>query len=237
MESSHAITFKKFLLVLLYFFGSMLVSNGCHAPSSKPPSIGFKTPGIKQVLVLPFENMTAIYGENASLRNPISGKVFVTGYVEKDAENDLTRLLIDNVRDLKSYRLIPPERAEGMVALTSKNKFKEQDQHREVIQVGKQLGSDVVLIGHVYRFKDRIGSEYAAKAPASVGFDLNMVNTHNGTLIWSGHFDETQKALNENLFLINEFFKRRGQWITAKQMASAALKELVEKMPRPYMEP
>ena len=237
MKSSHATTFKKFLLVLLYSFGGMLVSNGCHTPSSKPSEIGFKTPGIKQILVLPFENMTAIYGENASLRSPISGKVFVTGYVEKGAENDLTRLLIDNVGDLKSYRLIPPGQAEGMVALTSKNKFEEQDQRREVIQIGKQLGSDVVLIGHVYRFKDRIGSEYAAKAPASVGFDLNMVNTHNGTLIWSGHFDETQKALNENFFLINDFLKRRGQWVTAKQMASAALKELVEKMPRPHMQP
>ena len=237
MESSHAITIKTFFLILLYFLGGMLVLNGCHNPPARPAPIGFKTPGTKQVLVLPFENMTAIYGENTSLRSPISGKVFVTGYVDPGAESLLTRLLIHNVGDLKYCRLIFPEQAEEVAAIIPKNKFKERDQRREVIQIGKRLGSDVVLIGHVYRFKDRIGSEYAAKAPASVGFDLNMVNTHDGTLIWSGHFDETQKALNENLFLINDFLKRRGRWVTAAQMASTALKELVGKMPKPYLEP
>ena len=237
MESSYAITFKKVFLIVLYFLGGMLVLYGCHNPPVTPAPIGFKTPGIKQVLVLPFENMTAIYGENASLRNPISGKVFITGYVDPGAESLLTRLLIDNISDLKYYQLIFPEQADGMAAVIPKNKFEAQDQRREVIQIGKRLGADAVLIGHVYRFKDRIGSEYAAQAPASVGFDLNMVNTHNGTLIWSDHFDETQKALNENLFLINDFLKRRGRWVTARQMASTALKELAGKMPKPDLEP
>jgi TolB-like protein len=236
MDSSHAITLKKFFFVLLYFLGGMLVTNSCHNLPAPAP-IGFETPGIRQVLVLPIENMTAIYGENTSLRNPISGKVFITGYVATGAENLLTRLLIDKISDRKNYQLIFSEQVEGIAALKPKNKFEEQDQLRKVIQIGKRLRSDVVLIGHVYRFKDRIGSDYAAKAPASVGFDLNMVDTHNGTLIWSGHFDETQKALNENLFLINDFLKRRGRWVTAGQMASTALKELVGKMPRPYVEP
>ena len=104
--------------------------------------------------MLPFRNMAKIYGEKTSLRNPISGKVFVTGNIEQNAENLLTRLLISRVSNIEFYQLIPPEQAEGVIESIYEENVKEQDERHKIMQIGRRVGADVVIVGHVYRFED-----------------------------------------------------------------------------------
>lgn len=232
----HTTTFLK-LIVLSFLFVEIAVLFGCHSASQKHPAATFGTSGIKRVLVLPFRNMTLIFGENVSIRSPISGKVFVTGSVDEGAEGLLTRLLSSDISNMEYYELIPAEQAEGIVQSDREDDVKTRDERYDVTQIGRRLGADAVLVGHVYRFKELVGSKYAADSPASVAFDVNMVGTRNGELLWSGHIDETQQSLNENLFLIGTFLKRGGAWVTAEQMAAMGLDELVQQMPRPQLEP
>jgi hypothetical protein len=51
---------------------------------------------------------------------------------------------------------------------------------------------------------------------------------NSGRVIWSGHFDETQQALNENLFQLGKFIKRKARWVTAQEIAVSALENLFE---------
>lgn len=224
-------------LAMMILMLQIVVIFGCRSASPPPPVVGFDTPGIKKVLVLPIKNMSQLFGENVSVRSPISGKVFVTGEVKGGADDLLTRLLLTEVSHLESYELIPPEQTQGVIASTQAPELNEQNRHLLVTHIGKQLGADVVLVGHLFRFKDRVGEKYAAESPASVAFDLNMINTQNGALIWTGHFDETQQALNENLFLIGRFIKRGGAWVTGEEMAAAGLADLVQKLPKPKLTP
>lgn len=237
-KSSHTlISIKFYLITHLLNLGMVVVLVGCHSAAQQRPVVEFDTPGIKQVLVLPFKSMPSIFGENISVRSPISDKIFVTGSVSQGAESLLSDSLLDYVSSLEYYQVIPPEKAEDVIELNREGDLKIQNERHKVTEAGRKLGADVVLVGYLYRFKERIGTNYAVDSPASVAFDINMISTHNGELLWSADFDETQQSLSENLFLIGTFIKRRGIWVTAEQMATMALDELFENMPKPRLEP
>ncbi len=61
-----------------------------------------------------------------------------------------------------------------------------------------------------------------------MAFDLHLVRVSDGTILWTGYFDETQKTLMENMLDISAFFEREGKWVTAEQMASAGLLKIME---------
>lgn len=227
----------QYRLFTFFLILGMSAFAGCHGEVRQRPAAGFDTPGIKKVLVLPFKNMTRIFGENVSIRSPVSGNVFVTGNVSQGSEILLTDLLTNRVTNIEYYELIPPETAEGVFDLNRQDDLEIRDDRDRATQAGQKLGADVVLVGYVYRFKERVGKKYAVDTPASVAFDISMVSTRNGKLLWDAHFDETQKTLSEDLFLIGTFIKRRGAWVTAEQMASMALDDLVKKMPKPRLQP
>ena len=95
------------------------------------------------------------------------------------------------------------------------------------------MGADAVLAGKIYRFIERDGTGLSAKTPASVAFELDLIRVSDGRVVWSGHFDETQKSLFENLFQWNTFWQRKGMWITAEQMATEGLNRTFETFPVP----
>ncbi len=106
-------------------------------------------------------------------------------------------------------------------------------EHQALIAAGRAAKTDLVLAGYIFRFKQRIGTHYSVQSPASVAFGIHLINVADGSSIWYGHYDETQQSLSENLFRLRLFFKRKLQWITAEDMAIAALDELLETFPGP----
>lgn len=200
--------------------------------AAKPAGLDpFLPEGVKRVLVLPFKNMTRIYGENTSIRSPLSGKVFFTGAVKKGSEELLTDKLIFMLEQKGEFYLIPPDQVEGLTLDPVVSGNRDDAEGHRVQEMGRQLAADAVMVGHLYRCKERIGTKYAADTPASVAFELNLVNVADGRILWSGNFDETQQALNENLFLLGSFLKRKASWVTAQEMALTGLRDLIQKLP------
>jgi hypothetical protein len=97
-----------------------------------------------------------------------------------------------------------------------------------MIEAGQAFEADAVLVGHLYRYIDRVGRNLSVESPASVAFDLHLLRVSDGSLLWTGYFDETQKTLMEDMFDISAFFEREGKWVTAEQMASAGLANIME---------
>jgi hypothetical protein len=85
-----------------------------------------------------------------------------------------------------------------------------------------------VIVGYLFRFEDRVGSNYAASKPASVAFDLHLIDVSTGKIVWTGGFDETQQALSDNLFNLDLFIERGGTWVAADRMAEEGLEVLLE---------
>ena len=51
-----------------------------------------------------------------------------------------------------------------------------------------------------------------------------------GNTIWAACFDETQRALSEDLLQLNTFINRKGRWVSAAELADFAMKEIFEEV-------
>jgi len=184
-----------------------------------------------KLLILPFKDMSAIYGENVSLRCPLCGNVFMTGEVIDDAEDFLTQSLISLMESRKGVELIPSGQAQGVwseMLSRDEDRLSDRDQ---IVEIGRILGADVVMAGYVYRFRQRIGTGYSVDSPASAAFDVHLVDVVGRRILWTGRFDETQCSLFENLLKIGAFLKRKGAWITVDKMAVSALEDMLKTFP------
>jgi hypothetical protein len=98
-------------------------------------------------------------------------------------------------------------------------------------KVGNELETEGIIVGYVYRYRERMGYPYSAEKPASVAFEIHLVRVSDGVIVWKGIFDKTQKSLMENIFQIASFVKERGQWVTAKELATEGIDAILEKFP------
>ena len=64
-----------------------------------------------------------------------------------------------------------------------------------VRKAGAELEADGVIVGFVYRYRERVGYNYAAEKPASIFFEIQLFRSNDGALVWKGIFDKTQTSL------------------------------------------
>ena len=97
-------------------------------------------------------------------------------------------------------------------------------------RLGELVYADTVLLGRILRYRERVGDEWGAKSPASVSFVLDLWDVRRGNLVWSGRFDETQRALSENIFAPGEFAQRGARWVTAEELALEGIKKAIHQL-------
>ena len=209
----------------------MLLLSACKSDVVIPETPVVKS-GIEKILILPFKDLSSLYGKNVNVRCPLCGNVFSTGDVETFAVDVLTDRLISIIKSRKDFELIPPGQAHGAMSVLLTADKKELSERDILLKIGRSLYADAVLVGHVYRFKDRVGTWYSVDSPASVAFDIHLIDVSNGSMLWVGHFDETQRSLFENLFKIGTFLRRKGSWITAEEMAVSGLEDVLQTLPK-----
>lgn len=101
-----------------------------------------------------------------------------------------------------------------------------------VKSIGEKTGAGAVLTGVVTRYEEREGGPIGVRKPASVGFDVNLISTMDGTIIWHGRYAETQKSLSEDIGMFFTFLKRGGKWLTAEELARDGVEQVLKKLPR-----
>ena len=185
----------------------------------------------KKILVLPFKDVTMISGNAVDTRCPVCGRVFITGEVADGAANFLTDQFIALLGRHTDYQLVFERLTAGsLAALYSANQTTVAAK-KALAGEGRENGADVVLVGFVYRFRERLGTGYGVESPASVAFGMHLIRVADSRLIWSAHYDETQKSLGDNLFNLGSFLSRGGRWVTAEELATSGLEEIFEKFP------
>lgn len=78
----------------------------------------------------------------------------------------------------------------------------------------------------IYRFRERMGGNFAIERPASVGFHVHLLKENK---VWRVFvFDETQQALSDNILRLGDFVKRGGKWVTAGELAREGVREAID---------
>jgi len=142
-------------------------------------------------------------------------------------ETTMTGLLQDELQKRFDHQLLPldtvAEKYE-IIRLTS-----ETGTPRELaLDLGTQLKADYLVIGNVWRFREKTGDLKGA----SVAFTIYLFDVQQGSRIWRMTFNKTQNALSDNLLKASDFFRQGVKWLTPKELAQLGIKEALKKMPR-----
>lgn len=168
---------------------------------------------IRRIAVLPPEATPAAASKAAPTQ---------TLFYQNDAPEMLARQLYAAMASLPNWQIIADtevQQVEQMKpAITGTARLR---------QVGEMVFADAVMVGRMQRFRERVGDDWGVKSPASVAFVLDLVDVRRGDVIWSARFDETQKALSENIFALGNIGQRGVRWLTAEQLALDGVRKAV----------
>jgi len=184
------------------------------------------------LVILPFFVERVENPARGTVLCPLCKSPYQYGEVAPGASNALTRLLYAKMEALEKFMILPLEKVEEVLTSSTQKQFEEKP-IPSAVQIGKELNVDFILVGYLFRFEERIGSRIGAESPASVGFDVHLVRVRDGKTVWDGKFDETQQALSTNLLNIGSFFRRKASWLTAEELSSVGMDEMLKRLPGP----
>ena len=222
-------------LLLLLLLVIACLSLACGASSTRRGRPQPFPANLDKIAVAGFRSALERGASPGVIRSPLSGEAFTAQPIPEESVVVMTDRLFQRVSRAGRYDLVSPDQARGVYSslISSHPTMSEID----VLQrIGKAFSADAVLVGYLYRWRERVGTDYAVKTPASVAFDLYLIRPEDGSLLWKGQFDMTQRSLSENLLEMDTFMEGGGKWMTARHLAEMGLGRILQDLdgkPRP----
>lgn len=182
----------------------------------------------KSVAVMPFikgrdpKNLTHI------LSCPYEDFCYKNDELKPDANQIMTKMLQEKLTARLEGRVFPLKKVKQVYAELKYSKATPLDMAEKL---GSSLGVDYVVVGNIWRYKERLGSPWGVSKPASVAFSLYLVSIEKGETIWQESFNETQQSLSENLLKAPAFFKCGAKWLKARELARCGMEDLLKDSP------
>ena len=203
---------KRFTQLISLLVFTIILFGACQAfrpgPSVEVPSLR----GLESVVVIGF-------------KTPMSD-----ARVPAEAVNKMTAILFEEVQKRGGYEVISPGKARGVYSSLISSDA-ERTEFEMFQKIGQAFSADALLVGNLYRWRERVGGDRGVDQPASVAFDLSLIRPEDGAVLWKDKFDKTQKSLSQNLLEWNTFVRGRGRWMTAEELAVLGLEDLLSQMP------
>lgn len=177
---------------------------------------------IKRIAVLPIDSFGAVPGDKSSYGSSTSAQGKPAD--PKDPGALVTDFLYSAMMALPHWQVVSEREVQemgGMVRGTTPGQAR---------KLGELVYADAVLFGSILRFRERVGEDLGVSSPASVAFTLQLVDVKRGDIIWTAEYQETQKALSENLFAIGDFTRRGAKWVKAEELARDGVHKAVEQL-------
>ena len=165
------------------------------------------------------------------MRCPLCGGIFSATAASGRPEAAVEALFLEQLQKSKpKFSVMSGERVAGVYRRVSVESLKTP--FRQVLrEVGSELGAEGIVVGYLFRFRERKGEPYAVQQPASVAFEIHLFRVEDGALVWRGSFDKTQSALMENILQAPAFYREKGRWVTAEELAGEGMEQVLKTFP------
>ena len=164
------------------------------------------------------------------LSQPLSRIFLERQHLRDDADQVLTRLVTKALETRFGEKLIHVKQAMSVFEQISEDNT--LDTPRKLAKgFGDKLQAELVVVGTVWRYRDRDSVKDMRDAPASVGFEIFLVEVATGKRLWRGKFEETQKTLTEDVVRGFKQLKMGARWLTADELARYGVKEVFKRFP------
>lgn len=216
--------------ILLFLIIGLLITSCARNSQVKSTVLEENTPKINDlVAVFPFVRVET---EESMARCPVTNDLVESCSIASHAESTLSMLLASALDLRPEIQRVPMSLInEEIDKLSLEEKVGLGWYGAIQRKIGKSVHAGTALFGIVFCFKDRSGNAYATQEPAEVGFCLYLSDVDTGKILWKACFYDKQKPLSENLLEARTFLERKGQWITAGQLAQEGLKDMVSDIP------
>ena len=184
----------------------------------------------KKLAVMPFIRVDSPVQPGGTVCCPLTGATFNTGQIIPGAERVLDDALGGDLPQVTAIPFVPYAQT-GLVFSQIAGRQYMDSLRQDVVATGKKLGADAVLVGFIFRFRQRKGTGYAVDKPASVAFDLSIVRVGDGSVLWKNSFDETQQSLSQDLLNLGQYMKHGLSWYTAEELGKIGMTRLLQRFP------
>jgi len=222
--------FRRAVLLISAGFAYLFLSS-CHYTDGVLTTVQPDAPALHRLAVFPFVRIAPDDPQTTVVRCPLCRAFVQAEPSPPESENIITSLLVDRLAASKEFELIPPERAGGMLQGLAAAEALHTGTAELIRKAGAELGAEGVVVGYIYRFRERQGRPYSVKRPASVAYEIHLVRVSDGSHLWRGMFDKTQTSLTENLLQIKWFLREKGRWVTATKLADEGMEEILKTFP------
>ncbi|MDD5711151.1 MAG: hypothetical protein PHY31_00150 [Smithellaceae bacterium] len=215
-----------FISLLVTFLALFFIWSCNHRGATTTPEEG--PLALRRVAIIPFEQVLPSGGSKA-IRCPVCGVVSWSDEITPNSEETVEAMFTEQLKTMAKTEIMGQERV--MEAYSQIADVAVAPGPELYKRLGMVLGADAIVIGNVYRFRERKGYAYSVMKPASVSYDIHLIRTSDGRMLWRGGFDRTQTTLFEDLSQISFFIKNRGRWLTAEELARSGMDDVMKTFP------
>jgi len=208
----------------------LLLDGYLHCRVRAGTQTGLTNVQVKRIGVVPFFKGRHTTEGGETLDCPLCQLYFKSENISPDSDQILTQYVQEALESKHGEKAIPLSEVRKAYERIPKDEL--TDTPRAIAtRVGEFLKTDLMIVGTVWRYKERIGGALAVQGPASVAFAIYVIEVATGKTVWKAKFDETQRPLSENILEAKRFLKRGAKWLSANELAQYGVKEIFKGFP------
>jgi len=187
----------------------------------------------KRIAVMPF-----LVGKLESPEKPVEkplsqplGQLYVdVANLAEGADQIMTRLVNDVMQIRFADQMVSMEEAAAVYADVIRDST--LDTPRKLAKkFGENLQADLVVVGTIWRFREKEIVTEIPDSPASVAFAVYLIEVASGKRLWRNAFDGTQKTLSEDVLGGLKQGKIGLRWLSVNELARNGVKNVFRKFP------
>jgi hypothetical protein len=187
----------------------------------------------KRIAVMPFL-MGKLESPEQPVEKPLSQPLEIlhidAANLAEGADQIMTRLVNDALQLRFTDKMVSMEQADAGYAEAIRDQT--LDTPRKVAKkFGENLQADLVVIGTIWRFREKGAVEENPDSPASVAFSVYLMEVYSGERLWRDAFDGTQKTLSEDVLGGLKQINMGLRWLSVNELARYGVKNVFRKFP------
>ena len=228
--------FKRILLLLwavLILLPGNPINGSAETDHTSIENADLSTLQFKSIAVMPF-----LVGKLESTEKPVEKPLsqplkqlnIDAANLSEGADRVMTRLVNDVMKIRFADQTVSMEEAGAVYADVIRDQTLDTP-CKQAIKFGESLQADFVVVGAIWRFREKGTVKEMHESPASVAFSVYLMEVASGKRLWRNAFDGTQKTLSEDVLGGLKQIKMGLRWLSANELARYGVKSVFRKFP------
>ena len=227
---------KKILLLLgmvLILLSGTPINGSAETDHTSSENADLSTLQFKRIAVMPF-----LVGKLESpeepvekpLNQPLKQLNIDAANLAEGADQIMTRLVNDVLQIRFEDQMVSMEEAAAVYADAIRDQT--LDTPRKLAKkFGENLHADLVVVGTIWRFREKGSVKENPDSPSSIAFSVYLVEVASGKRLWRNTFDGTQKTLSEDVLGGLKQIKMGLRWLSVNELARYGVKSVFKTFP------